>query len=113
MTLSGRCIKNPNVEGCGKQDAELRSTYGYGKCGEEEREMRHGITWVGAIVVLFNFTASQAENARQDDPVEDEIVFGGLDCRVAKMTLWGLWQATRSWWAAAEQSTLTRRQCAK
>ena len=32
--------------------------------------MRHGITWVGAIVVLCNFTASHAENARQDDPVE-------------------------------------------
>jgi len=32
--------------------------------------MRHGITWVGAIVALFSFTASHAEDARGSDPVE-------------------------------------------
>jgi ketosteroid isomerase-like protein len=31
--------------------------------------MRHGITWMGAIVVLCNFTASHAEDARESDPV--------------------------------------------
>jgi len=31
--------------------------------------MKHGITWMGAIVVLCSFTAPRAENAREDDPV--------------------------------------------
>ena len=31
--------------------------------------MRHGITWMGAIVALCNFTASHAEDARESDPV--------------------------------------------
>ena len=35
----------------------------------EGREMRHGITWMGAIVALYSFTASHAENAREIDPV--------------------------------------------
>ena len=31
--------------------------------------MRHGITWMGAIVALCSFTASHAQDARQEDPV--------------------------------------------
>ena len=31
--------------------------------------MRHGITWMGAIVALCSFTASHAEDARESDPV--------------------------------------------
>lgn len=31
--------------------------------------MRHGITWMGAIVALCSFTASYAEDARESDPV--------------------------------------------
>jgi len=32
--------------------------------------MRHGITWMGAIVALCSFTASHAQDARERDPVE-------------------------------------------
>src|SRR4051812_11108202 len=32
--------------------------------------MRQVITWMGAMAVLCNLTASHAENARQDDPIE-------------------------------------------
>lgn len=32
--------------------------------------MRHGITWMGAIVALCSFTASHAEEARESDPVK-------------------------------------------
>jgi ketosteroid isomerase-like protein len=42
---------------------------GYGKYGEEGRKMRHGITWMSAIVALCSFTASHAQDARESDPV--------------------------------------------
>ena len=36
----------------------------------EGREMRQAINWMGTIFVLYSLTASHAENARPDDPVE-------------------------------------------
>ena len=44
-------------------------TYGCGKCDEEWSRMRHGISWMGAIVALCSFTASHAEDTRENDPV--------------------------------------------
>ena len=32
--------------------------------------MRQAINWMGTIFVLYSLTASHAENARPDDPVE-------------------------------------------
>ena len=45
------------------------SRNGYGKYGEEGRKMRHGITWMSAIVAFCSFTASHAQDARESDPV--------------------------------------------
>jgi hypothetical protein len=39
--------------------------------------MRHGTTWIGAIVALCSFTASHAEDARGSDPVEVTRAFLG------------------------------------
>src|SRR6187399_1585086 len=52
------CIHTTGMESSSKRDA-VRRKY------EEWRKMRHGITWMGAIVALFSFTASHAES----DPV--------------------------------------------
>ena len=46
--------------------------------------MRHGITWMGAIVALCSFTASHAEDAQ----IRDRFWERGL--QVTLMTLWGL-----------------------
>jgi len=40
-----------------------------GECDEERSKMRYGIIWMGAIVALCSFTAPQAKDAREADPV--------------------------------------------
>ena len=61
----------------------------------EGREMRQAINWMGTIFVLCSLTASHAENARPDDPVEVTRSFLGASAASSVDDLMDLWPASR------------------